>query len=140
MDRGFFSKERIRNLSKIKSKFFVLRVKNNMRLKLLKNGNCLLGGKKDNVEVRIVNFCSLDNRAEYRVATNLSQLELNHSEISEIYRQRWAIETLWKFLKMHLKLDKLITKNENGIAIQIYSCLIGYVMGAANRNFRRNRR
>ncbi len=29
---------------------------------------------------------------------------------------------------MHLKLDRLITKNENGIRIQIYSCLIAYLI------------
>ncbi len=29
---------------------------------------------------------------------------------------------------MHLKLDRLITKNTNGIEIQIYACLIGYVL------------
>ena len=29
---------------------------------------------------------------------------------------------------MHLKLDKLITKNVNGIAIQIYSSLIVYLL------------
>ncbi|MGB3405069.1 MAG: IS4 family transposase, partial [Microcoleaceae cyanobacterium] len=34
----------------------------------------------------------------------------------------------WKFLKMHLKLDRLITKNTNGITIQIYVCLIAYVL------------
>ena len=128
MDRGFCSKERIRKLSKIKNKFFVLRVKNDMKLKILENGKCLLGGKRDNVEIRIVNFCSLENKAEYRLATNLSKSEFSNEEIGEIYRKRWAIETLWKFLKMHLKLDKLITKNDNGIQIQIYSCLIGYII------------
>ncbi len=29
---------------------------------------------------------------------------------------------------MHLKLDKLITKNVNGIAIQIYATLIAYLI------------
>ena len=29
---------------------------------------------------------------------------------------------------MHLKLDNLITKNENGIKIQIYSCIIAYLI------------
>ena len=128
MDRGFCSKERIRKLLEIKSKFFVMKVKNNMKLEILENGNCLLGGEKDNVEIRIVNFCSRDNQVEYRLATNLSLSEFSDLEIGEIYRKRWAIETLWKFLKMHLKLDQLITKNDNGIAIQIYSCLIGYVI------------
>jgi putative transposase len=31
---------------------------------------------------------------------------------------------LWKFLKMHLKLDKLITKNVNRVTIQISMVLI----------------
>jgi len=35
---------------------------------------------------------------------------------------------IWKFLKMHLKLDRLITKNLNGIAIQIYATLIAYLI------------
>lgn len=35
---------------------------------------------------------------------------------------------LSSFLKMYLKLDRLMTKNENGIRIQIYSCLIVYVI------------
>ena len=46
----------------------------------------------------------------------------------EIYRLRWQIELLWKFLKMHLKLYHLITKNINGIAIQIYATLIAYLI------------
>ncbi|MEM7761634.1 MAG: IS4 family transposase [Cyanobacteria bacterium P01_A01_bin.40] len=128
MDRGFCSKERIRNLLKIEDKFFVLRVKNNMKLKMLDNGNCILGTERDNVETRIVSFCSLENNREYRLATNLSESEYSNEEVGEIYRKHWAIETLWKFLKMHLKLDNLITNNENGIAIQVYSCLVGYII------------
>ena len=55
----------------------------------------------------------------------------------EIYQKRyWRSlsttlgnrELLWKFLKMHLKLDKLMTKSVNGITIQIYSCLIAYII------------
>jgi putative transposase len=128
MDRGFCSKERIRQLSSRENKFFVMRIKNNMKLEMLENGRFIVGGEKDSVETRIVNFCSLEGKKEYRLATNLSESEFSHEEIGEIYRKRWAIETLWKFLKMHLKLDKLITKNENGIRIQIYSCLIGYII------------
>jgi len=73
-------------------------------------------------------LCDRENKNEYRLATNLTEVEFSNEEVGEIYRKRWAIETLWKFLKMHLKLDNLITKNENGIQIQIYSCLIGYII------------
>ena len=41
---------------------------------------------------------------------------------------RWGVELLWKFLKMHLKFDKLISKSVNGIIIQIYSSLIAYLI------------
>jgi IS4 transposase len=53
---------------------------------------------------------------------------MTNEEVSEIYRNRWQIEILWKFLKMHLKLDRLITKNINGVTIQIYMVLIAYLI------------
>jgi putative transposase len=68
----------------------------------------------------------LETQTEYRLATNLVE-EVSNEEIGEIYRRRWDIERLWKFLKMHLKLDRLMMKNENDIRIQIYSCLIAYL-------------
>ena len=57
---------------------------------------------------------------EFRFVTNLPEDEefgVSNEEITEIYRLRWQIELLWKFLKMHLKLDRMITKNVNGIEI-----------------------
>jgi putative transposase len=53
---------------------------------------------------------------------------MSNEEVSETYRHRWQIEVLWKFLKMHLKLDKLITKNVNSVGLQIYMALIGYLI------------
>jgi len=90
---------------------------------MLENGKCKIGTGKDAVEVRVVMFCDLKKRTEFRLATDLpseGEGAVNNEEIAEIYVQRWQIELLWKFLKMHLKLDNLITKNENGIRIQIY--------------------
>ena len=52
----------------------------------------------------------------------------SNKEITEIYRLRWQIELLWKFLKMHLKLDRIITKNINWIEIQVYFSLISYLI------------
>lgn len=80
----------------------------------------------DHERYRVVQFCDWESRSEFRLATNL--VEMTNEEISEIYRLRWQIEILWKFLKMHLKLDKLITKNINGVTMQIYMVLIAYVI------------
>jgi putative transposase len=131
MDRGFSSTERIAELKKQENKAFVLRVKNNITLEMLENGNCKVGKDKREVEIRVVAFCDLETQKEFRLATNLpatGENAVSNEEIAEIYVQRWQIELLWKFLKMHLKLDRLITKNENGIRIQIYSCLIAYLI------------
>ena len=131
MDRGFSSLKRIEELLGNKEKHFVLRIKNNITLEMLENGKCKVGAVKDAVEVRVVMFCDLEKRTEFRLATDLpdeGEGGVSNEEIAEIYVQRWQIELLWKFLKMHLKLDNLITKNENGIRIQIYSCIIAYLI------------
>jgi putative transposase len=131
MDRGFAKLNRIKNLMQLQKRYFVIRVKNNMNLELLENGKAILGTGKDKVEVRVVSFSDLETRSEFRLATNLSEAadqEVSNDEVAEIYKKRWQIELFWKFLKMHLKLDRLITKNVNGITIQIYTCLIAYIL------------
>ncbi|MBV9385467.1 MAG: transposase [Chroococcidiopsidaceae cyanobacterium CP_BM_ER_R8_30] len=75
---------------------------------------------------RVVVFCDLESRTEFRLATNIEQM--TNEEVAEVYRKRWQIEVLWKFLKMHLKLDKLITKSVNGVVMQIYMVLIAYLI------------
>ena len=131
MDRGFASMERIKKLKEDQSKHFVLRIKNNVHLEMQENGNCIVGKEKGGVEIRVVAFCDLEEKTEFRLATDLLETGeggVSNAEIAEIYVQRWQIELLWKFLKMHLKLDRLITKNENGIRIQIYSSIIAYLI------------
>jgi putative transposase len=131
MDRGFASSERVQHLLQEKDRYFVLRIKNNAKVTLREDGESEIWSGKRVVKVRLVNFCDLESKAEYRLVTNLPETgEANWSpeEVSEIYEKRWQIELVWKFLKMHLKLAKLITKNPNGIEIQIYSCLIAYLL------------
>lgn len=131
MDRGFAKLARIKNLIEQNNRYFLLRIKNNTTLKMLDNGEFLVGTGAEQVEVRTVVFCDLETRGEFRLVThlpNVGDAEVSHYEVTEFYRLRWQIELFWKFLKMHLKLDKLITKNTNGIEIQIYACLIAYVL------------
>ncbi|MFE1743913.1 transposase, partial [Coleofasciculus sp. H7-2] len=113
MDRGFAIWEFLDALSATQTRF-VVRIKNNMKTEL------------DHQRYRVVWFGDLESRSEFRLATNLDSL--TNEEISEIYRKRWQVEILWKFLKMHLKLDRLITKNVNGVRMQIYMVLIAYVI------------
>lgn len=113
MDRGFASWELLDQMSLTRTKF-VVRIKNNMKTEL------------DHERYRVVCFCDLESRSEFRLATNVN--EMTNEEVSETYRHRWQIEVLWKFLKMHLKLDRMITKSVNGVSFQIYMSLIAYLI------------
>lgn len=131
MDRGFAGLSFI-NLLCQENKYFVLRIKNNWKLEFAaETGLIRVGTGKNSGLHRVISFCDLETKTEYRLITNLpsdGEVRVSNEEIMEIYRCRWGVELLWKFLKMHLKLDRLITKNVNGIAIQIYASLIAYLI------------
>jgi putative transposase len=131
MDRGFAGLKFLQDAAD-SNKCFVLRIGNKYKLEFTpESERVLLGTGKKKGFYRVIQFCDLETKVEYRLVTNLPQLgegAISDEEIMEIYRCRWGIELLWKFLKMHLKLDHLITKNVNGIAIQIYATLIAYLI------------
>lgn len=54
--------------------------------------------------------------------TNMAQLDAY--QVAAIYKERWQIEVLIKFLKQHLQLEHLVTRNENGIQVMLYMTLI----------------
>nr|WP_042893149.1 IS4 family transposase [Anaplasma marginale] len=131
LDRGFASKEFLKKTLEL-NKNFVIRISKLYKLEFIEDSEYIKVGRgKDSGLYRVVNFCDIQTKTEYRLVTNLpskGEKYVSNEEISQIYRQRWGIECLWKFLKMHLKLDDLITKNINGITIQIYSTLIAYLI------------
>jgi hypothetical protein len=49
-------------------------------------------------------------------------------EICEIYRRRWAIETLFKLLKQNFPLKYFLGDNVNAIEIQIWVTMIAYLL------------
>jgi putative transposase len=131
MDRGFASLTFLRETCQTQ-KYFVVRISQLYKLEYVRDSELIkVGTGKEAGLYRVINFCDLETKREDRLVTNLpaqGQVEVTDAEIAEIYRQRWGIELLWKFLKMHLKLDELIPKNPNGIALQIYATLIAYLI------------
>ncbi len=128
MDRGFCKLERIEKLLREKNRYFLMRLNTNTSLEFQEDGSCRIGARAK-IKARTIIFQD-EQGQEYRLVTNLPKVGENaftDEEVKELYRQRWRIELLWKFLKMHLKLDRIITKNINGITIQIYTSLIAYL-------------
>lgn len=50
------------------------------------------------------------------------------AELAELYRQRWEIEVLFKFLKQHLGYAHLTSRSENGIRVMVYMNLIAALL------------
>jgi Transposase DDE domain len=50
------------------------------------------------------------------------------AEVAEVYRQRWEIEVLFKFLKQHLGYAHLTSRSENGIRVMVYMALIAALL------------
>ncbi|HEX8672445.1 MAG TPA: IS4 family transposase [Longimicrobium sp.] len=50
------------------------------------------------------------------------------AELAEVYRQRWEIEVLFKFLKQHLGYSHLTSRSENGCEVMAYMSLIAALL------------
>ena len=44
--------------------------------------------------------------------------------IAAWYRQRWEIEVFFKFIKQHLNVKHLVSRDENGMKVMIYMTMI----------------
>jgi hypothetical protein len=49
-------------------------------------------------------------------------------EIAALYKQRWQIELLFKWLKQNLKIRRFWGRSENAVKIQIYVALIAFML------------
>lgn len=51
-------------------------------------------------------------------------------EIAQRYKERWAIELFFKWLKQHLKIKQFFGRTENAVRIQILTALTSYLLVA----------
>ena len=50
------------------------------------------------------------------------------SEIAALYKERWQIELLFKWIKQNLKIKRFLGRNENAVKTQIYVALIAFIL------------
>jgi hypothetical protein len=68
----------------------------------------------------------VDSDGILRVATNL--LDVPAETISLIFKERWAVETFFKFFKHMLGCRHLLSHDQNGIEIQTYCAIIACML------------
>lgn len=61
-----------------------------------------------------------------RIVTN--DLKAPAGEIGDLYRQRWAIELFFKWLKQNLRIKHFLGTSHNAVLIQIYVALIAHIL------------
>jgi putative transposase len=50
------------------------------------------------------------------------------SEIAALYKERWQIELLFKWIKQNLKIKRFLGRSENAVKTQIYVALIAFLL------------
>jgi putative transposase len=123
---------------------FVTRPKTNMGLEILRFRPCL-AAKGDGfcvVEDADVRFASKSNahlpialrrlvveRANGKTITLLTNdLSRSAAEIAALYKGRWQIELLFRWIKQHLKIRKFLGNNDNAIRLQLYAAMIAFAL------------
>ena len=68
-------------------------------------------------------------REDDRLLTILSNdLDRSAGAIAALYRKRWQIELLFRWLKQHLKIRTFLGRSENAIRLQILAAMIAYLL------------
>jgi IS4 transposase len=90
---------------------------------ILRDVHVILGEGKTKMRNVLRLIESKDSKGNLvRIITN--HLDLPAEEIGELYRSRWQIEIIFRYLKQNLKLNHFYGTSENAVMNQIWSCLI----------------
>ena len=57
-----------------------------------------------------------------------NDLERSATQIARLYKERWDIELLFKWIKQNLKIRRFLGRSENAVKIQIYVALIAFML------------
>jgi putative transposase len=125
--------------------FFVTRPKTNMKLDTVRirefaeaegNGFTVLedaevnfagqGHSKLPIKLRRVTVRRHQGNTTLTLLTN--DLERSAVSIGQLYKTRWQIELLFRWMKQHLRIRAFIGNNENAIRLQIVAAMIAYVL------------
>lgn len=136
-DRGYIDFNWFKTLTKNQI-FFVTRQKKNMvysvitRRKVVKgNGltsdqDILVNTAKGPLKLRRVGYRDPETGTHYKFLTN--RFDLAAQTIADIYRDRWQIETFFRFIKQNLKIKSFVGRSENAVLIQIYVAMIACLL------------
>jgi hypothetical protein len=127
-DRGYWNFDRFSDLNERGIRFITLMKKGTVYEVLSERNWKNISDKRiklsNGLELRLIQVKTKDGVKEY--LTNI--FDLSAKDIVLAYEQRWAIEIFFREIKSYLKIDHFMSKNLNGMLIQIFCTLIAYAL------------
>src|ERR1700733_6788269 len=80
------------------------------------------GAKGVQLQLRHIVYRDPETKKFFHFVT--SDLEISAEEVAGIYKQRWAVELLFRWLKVHLNVRYLPTRTPNSVQVQLAVALI----------------
>jgi IS4 transposase len=124
--------------------FFVTRTKDRIRLRAFKH-RTIRKRKADGFKIIADDEVKLVSKGDSRLPIPLRRIKLRREnggvitlltndldrtaiEIAGLYKSRWQIELLFRWIKQHLDIRKFLGTNDNAIRLQVLAAMIAYLL------------
>lgn len=124
--------------------FFVTRAKISIRLRSVKH-RTIRKRKGDGFEILADDEVKLTSKGDSRLPIPLRRIKIRREkggkitlltndlarsavEIAALYKSRWQIELLFRWIKQHLDIRKFLGTNDNAIRLQVLAAMIAYLL------------
>lgn len=145
-DRGYNDYSQFKWIEE-KNSFFVTRALTNIKYEIIRNRKVGKTQKDSGIEsdkiieviinrktsevyrMRMVTFRFIDSKKKEQHFSLLTNLMHHRSdEIAQLYKERWSIELVFRWVKTFLNINHWMSRSRNGVLIQIYSALCAYLI------------
>jgi putative transposase len=124
--------------------FFVTRAKERIRLRAFKH-RAIRKRNGDGFKIIADDEVKLVSKGDSRLSMPLRRIKLRRQsggvitlltndltrtalEIAALYKTRWQIELLFRWIKQHLDIRKFLGSNDNAIRLQVLAAMIAYLL------------
>ncbi|QDI91395.1 IS4 family transposase [Salicibibacter halophilus] len=137
-DRGYIDYERFDRMTD-DGYFFVSRLRKNAFVRVLESfsltddspvlsDQMVVIGSPQNRTENVFRLLKVDDTKGNQLLLITNRFDISAEEIADIYRDRWAVELFFKWLKQHVKIKAFYGFDETAVHNQIFLALIVYCL------------